>query len=175
MSDEIAELRARIARLEARDACVSTFNQYLHYLDGDFTDEILGVFAEDAQLEVMNYPPSSGQNLDLRGHEEIRPLYAQHSGIIARHHAANVSVNLSPDGQSAELSSYFLTSFNYGVAGGMYEARFEPREGRWLLCWLRISNTWGWAVHQENPPFLADHLGAGTLRGGHPVVYELPE
>ena len=54
-------------------------------------------------------------------------------------------------------------------------ARLEPRRGRWRLCWMRISSTWGWALPQENPPFLAEHLGARTLRGGHPVVYEPPE
>ena len=36
-------------------------------------------------------------------------------------------------------------------------------------------STWGWVVPQETPPFLAEHLGAGTLRGGRPVVYEPPE
>lgn len=175
MPDELAALRARITRLEARDACVSTFNEYLHYLDGEFTDELLGVFAEDAQLEVVNYPPGSHRNLDLRGHQEIRPLYAEHHGIMSRHHSANVAVNVSPDARSAELSAYFLTAIHYGLTGGLYEARLEPRAGRWRLCWMRISSTWGWVVPQENPPFLAEPLGAGTLRGGRPVVYEPPE
>jgi len=175
VSDELVALRARIARLEARDACVSAFNEYLHYLDGEFTDELLDLFAEDAQLEVMNYPPGSGVNLELQGREEIRPLYAEHHGIMSRHHSANVAVNVSPAVDSAELSAYFLTALNYGATGGLYEARLEVRGGRWRLCWMRISSTWGWVVPQENPPFLAEHLGAGTLRGGRPVVYEPPE
>jgi hypothetical protein len=56
MPDEIAAVRERVCLLEAREACVSTLNEYLHYLDGEFTDDLLALFTPDAQLEVMNYP-----------------------------------------------------------------------------------------------------------------------
>jgi G:T/U-mismatch repair DNA glycosylase len=52
------------------------------------------------------------------------------------------------------------------------EVCFEQRDGAWLIARLRISSTWGWVLPQEAPPFLAEHLGAGTLRGGRPVVYQ---
>ena len=172
MSDEIAELRARIARLEARESCRSAFNEYLHYLDGGFTEELLGVFAEDARLEVMNFPPGSGKDLEFHGRVEIRPLYADHEGVMSRHHSANVSVNVNEGATRADLSAYFLTALNYGLTGGVYEATLELRDDEWLLTWMRISSSWGWVVPQKNPPFLADHLGAGTLRGGRPVIYE---
>ena len=174
MSDEITELRARIARFEAREACRSTFNEYLYYLDGGFTEELLGVFAEDARLEVMNYPPGSGENLELHGRDEIRPLYADHEGVMSRHHSANVSVDVNEGATRADLSAYFVTALNYGLTGGLYEATLELRDGEWLLTWMRISSSWGWVIPQENPPFLADHLGAGTLRGGRPVIYQPP-
>jgi hypothetical protein len=174
MPDEITAVRERVCLLEAREACVSTLNEYLHYLDGEFTDDLLALFTPDAQLEVMNYPPGSGMNLDLRGHEQIRPVYREHRGIMSRHHAANVAVNVSRDARSAELSAYFLTAIDYGLTGGLYEARLEPRDGKWRLAWLRISSTWGWVLPQEAPPFLSEHLGAGTLRGGRPVVYDPP-
>jgi hypothetical protein len=174
MSDEIAELRARIARLEARDACRSSFNEYLHYLDGGFTEELLEVFAADARLEVMNFPPGSGKDLEFCGRDEIRPLYADHEGIMSRHHSANVSVVVNEGATRADLSAYFLTALNYGLTGGVYEATLEPRDGKWRLTWMRISSSWGWVVPQENPPFLADHLGAGTLRGGRPVTHAPP-
>jgi hypothetical protein len=174
MSDESAGVRERVRLLEAREACVSTLNEYLHYLDGEFTDDLMTLFTPEAHVEVMNYPPGSSENLDLRGHEQIRPIYAEHHGIMSRHHAANVAVNVSRDAGSAELSAYFLTAIHYGLTGGLYEARLEPRDGKWLFAWLRISSTWGWVVPQETPPFLSEHLGAGTLRGGRPVVYEPP-
>ena len=37
MSDELEALRKRISRIEIRDACISRFNEYLHYLDGELT------------------------------------------------------------------------------------------------------------------------------------------
>ena len=172
MSVELEALRARISRIEIRDACVSRFNEYLHYLDGEFTEDLLALFAPGARVEVMNYPPGSGENLDLQGHEQIRSLFEGHHGIMSRHHAANVSVEVSRNGRSAELSAYFLTALNYGLTGGIYEARFEAMDGSWLITRLRISSTWGWVLPQEAPPFLAEHLGAGTLRGGRPVVQE---
>lgn len=172
MSVELEALRARISRIEIRDACVSRFNEYLHYVDGEFTEDLLTLFAPGVRVEVMNYPPGSGENLDLQGHEQIRSLFEGHHGIMSRHHAANVSVEVSRNGRSAELSAYFLTALNYGLTGGIYEARFEARDGSWLITRLRISSTWGWVLPQEAPPFLAEHLGAGTLRGGRPVVCE---
>jgi hypothetical protein len=130
------------------------------------------LFAPGAHVEVMNYPPGNGENLDLQNHEQIAALYEEHHGTLSRHHAADVSVNVSRDIQSAELGAYFVTALTYGLTGGIYEARFEARDGSWLIARLRISSTWGWVVPQEAPPFLAEHLGAGTLRGGRPVVHE---
>jgi len=171
MSQELEELRARIARLEAKEACISMFNEYLYYLDGEFTEDLLGLFAPDAQLEVMNYPPGSGENLYLHGHEAIRPLYEEHHGILTRHHSANMTVNVQPDCTTAELSAYFITAINYGITGGLYEARLDRVDRKWLFAWLRISSNWGWVLPQGFPPFLSDSLAAGSLRRGRPVMY----
>jgi hypothetical protein len=174
MSDVLEDLLARVERIEAKEACISTFNGYLHYLDGEFVEDLLGLFVPDAHLEIMNYPPGTGENLDCRGREEIRPIYEDHRGIMTRHHSANVTVNVRSDGKTADMSAYFLTSINYAVTGGIYEATLVLEEGKWLFSWLRISSTWGWMVLQEHPPFLAESLGAGTLRKGRPVLYEPP-
>ena len=154
MFDDLEALRTRISRIEIRDACVSRFNEYLHYLDGELTDDLLALFAPGARVEVMNYPPGSGENLVLQDHEQIGALYEGHHGIMSRHHAANVSVNVSRDARSVELSAYFVTALNYGLTGGIYEARFEAREGSWLIARLRISSTWGWVLPQDAPPRL---------------------
>jgi hypothetical protein len=171
MSDELKELRGRIARLEAKEACISTFNEYLHYLDGEFTEDLLDLFAPDAELDVMNYPPGSGDNLSFHGRQGIRPLYKDHHGIMSRHHSANVTVNVHPDCTTAELSAYFVTAINYGLTGGIYEARLKPLDTKWRFTWLRISSNWGWVLPQKYPPFLTDSLGAGALRKGRPVLY----
>lgn len=174
MSDVLEALLARVARIEAKEACVSTFNEYLHYLDGDFVEDLLGLFVPDALVEIMNYPPGTGKNVVCKGREEIRPVYEDHSGIMSRHHSANITVNVRPDGKTADMSAYFLTAVDYAVTGGVYEATLKLVEGKWLFTWLRISSNWGWMVLQEHPPFLSESLGAGTLRKGRPVLYEAP-
>ncbi len=179
MSDVLEDLLARVVRLEAKEACISTFNEYLHYLDGEFVDDLIGLFIEDALLEVMDYPPGTGKNLECKGHEEIRPVYEEHLGVMSRHHSANVTVNVRPGGKAADVSAFFLTAFHVGamggLAGGIYEATLEFVDGKWLFTWLRISSNWGWIVFQDSPPLLDEPLGAGTLREGRPVLYEPPK
>ncbi len=175
MSDVLEELLARVARIEAKEACISTFNEYLYYLDGEFVEDLVGLFVPDARLEITNYPPGTGEDLECRGHEEIRPIYEDHRSIMTRHHSANVTVNVRPDGKTADMSAYFITAIHYGVTGGLYEATLELTDGKWLFTWLRIASTWGWMVPQEYPPFLADSLGAGTVREGRPVLYDAPK
>jgi hypothetical protein len=173
-TDENVELRSRIARLEAREACVSSFNEYLHHLDAVYTDELLAVFAADAHLDVVNFPPGSGRNLAFDGRDAIRKLYEKVPAGISRHHSANVTVAVRPDAQEAELSAYFITSSAYGFGGGLYQGTLAPADGRWCFTRLRIVSTWGWVLPQETPPYLSEHLGLGALRDGRPVVYRPP-
>ena len=172
MSDELAELRDRVKRLEASEACINTFNEYLHYLDGEFVDDVVEVFAEDAELQLMNYPLGSGKNPIYKGREDIRPIYADHRGIKTRHHASNATVNVHPDLQTADLSAYFFTAIVYGLTGGIYECTLKLIEGKWLITYLRITSTWGWRVPHEDPPFLDNVFGEGALRNGRPAPYE---
>jgi len=173
MTEELQNLQARIARIEAKEACLATFHEYLHYLDGEMVDDLVDLFAPDAQVEAMNYPPGTGKDRICRDHEEIRPLYAEHKGILSRHHAANVTINVSLEEMVADLSAYFITAVNYGFSGGIYEATFRPVDGKWRFTWLRIASDWGWIIPQDYPPFLADSLGARALREGRPVPYEM--
>jgi len=171
---EIAELRRRILRLEARESCVSSFNEYLHHLDAAFVDELLALFTARARLDVVNFPPGSGRNLSFEGYEAIRSLYARVPAGFTRHHSANVSVDVRDDGEQAELSAYFLTSREYGIGGGLYQATLVPGPERWLFDQLRIVSTWGWVLPQDAPPYLSELLGEGALREGRPVVYRTP-
>jgi len=175
MSEEIKEILARIARIEAKDACISTFNEYLYYLDGEFAEELLGLFTKDALVEAVQYPPGTGENVILRGHKEIFPLYEEHKGIMSRHHAANVTINVNQDGKTADLSAYLVTAINYGLTGGLYEATLKLTDGKWLFSWLRICSNWGWVIPQEYAPFLEESLSARSFRKGKPVIYELPK
>lgn len=166
--DEITELRARVERIEAVEACRGRFNAYLYSLDAGHLEDLMGLFADDARLELQNFPPGSGGNLRYTGPDEIRGLYSAFVGEGARHHSANVSVVPSQALDRVEMTAYFLTSIEYTLTGGIYELQLQPRSGTWQILRMRITSTWGWGVPHTDPPFLKESFGAGTLREGRP-------
>ncbi len=172
MSNEIEELKARLARLEAKEECANRFNEYLYNVDNELPDEVLKVFSPDAQLELINFPPGSGQNMVLQGHEQIKPIYVSNVGITHRHHTSNVSINVQKDCTNADLSAYLFTVVTKILTGGIYEAKFKQIDGEWFISYLRVSSTWGWAIPSDLAPFLDEAFGAGTMREGRPVIYE---
>ena len=155
MSDEIKELRARLDRLEAKEACLSKFNEYLYYTDGEKYDDLFTVLAPDAVVEIIM--PGSDENLILKGEEQIRPVYENQAGRVHRHHTMNLSLNVSPDSKSAELTAYLFTVLKHILTGGIYEATLKNIDGQWYITKLRINNTWGWAVpdrYRQSDPTL---------------------
>ncbi len=170
MPDELADLRARVQRCEAIEACRGRFNEYLYYLDGGHLEELIALFADDSRLDLMNFPPGTGSDLQFAGLDEIRKLYAAFVGEGARHHSANVSIVLSEAGDRAEMIAYFQTALEYALTGGIYELRLEARSANWVIVRMRISSTWGWRIPHEDPPFLKEGFGAGTLREGRPPL-----
>ncbi|MBW2447915.1 MAG: nuclear transport factor 2 family protein [Deltaproteobacteria bacterium] len=166
--DEIADLRGRVERIEAIEACRGRFNAYLYYLDAGHLEDLLGLFAADARLELQNFPPGSGGNLLYTGPDEIRGLYSAFVGEGARHHSANVSVVASEAADRVEVTAYFLTAIEYTLTGGVYELQLQRRGEPWEISRMRISSTWGWAVPHSDPPFLKEPFAAGTLRNGCP-------
>ncbi len=172
---ELADLRVRVQRCEAIEACRGRFNEYLYYLDGGHLQDLIDLFADEARLELMNFPPGTGNDLHYTGRDEIRELYAAFVGEGARHHSANVSVALSEASDRAEMIAYFHTTLEYGLTGGIYELQLEDRSATWRITRMRISSTWGWAIPHSDPPYLKEPFGAGTLRDGRPPLGRLPE
>ena len=166
---ELQELRARVERCEAIEACRARFNEYLYYLDAGHVDELMSLFADDILLELRNFPPGSGRDVDYTGLAPVRELYDAFAGEGARHHSANVTVALGETGDAAEVTAYFHTVLEYALTGGIYELRLEPRGGAWQIARMRISSTWGWRVPHEDPAFLNEPFAAGTLRDGRPA------
>lgn len=149
MSDELQALKARVARLEAKEAVLSAFNRYLYSLDTGFGDEILDCYTDDAVLDVPNFPGAGGDDLHFEGRAEIAPLYAPYAegqkGIRGGHHSANIAINVAPDLNSAEVSAYFMTNTANGVQGGRYEGVMQPgTDGQWRWQTLAITSAWGW-------------------------------
>jgi hypothetical protein len=175
MTGELAELRARVGRCEAIEICRGRFNEYLYYLDGGHLEDLMSLFADGARLELMNFPPGKGKDLDYTGLDEIQKLYAAFIGEGARHHSANVSVVLNEASDRAEMIAYFQTAVEYALTGGIYEVELEPRLETWKIARMRISSTWGWAVPHSDPPFLKEPFGAGTLRNGRPPLPGRPK
>ena len=174
---EVGELRRAVARLEAKEQAVAVFNRYLYSLDLDRADEVLACFADDAVLNVLNFPPGSHKDLHLHGPEGIRPLYARHAGdevpaVKGGHHSANVAVEVAADAASAELSAYFMTSVGTlgWVQGGMYQVRVARRPEGWRVVEMNIISGWGWGVAEpvaRTEPVAADR----AWREGRPAVY----
>jgi ketosteroid isomerase-like protein len=179
MSDELETLRARVARLEAKEAVLSALNRYLYSLDTGFGDDIIDCYTDDAVLDVPNFPDAGGKDLHFEGRDEIAPLYAPYGSrgtqIGGGHHSANIAVNVAMDLRTAEVSSYFMTGTQNGVQGGRYEGvmRHEP-DGRWRWGTLSITSSWGWkAVSYET---VSESVSVeGSPFGGHHVAYTSAE
>jgi ketosteroid isomerase-like protein len=175
-SDELEALRARVARLEAKEEVLSAFNQYLYGIDTGFKEDILDIFAEDAVLDVPNFPPRN-EDLHFEGRDELAPLYAMYSRrpphIGGGHHTANIAINVRPDLTHADLSSYFMTSGQSGVQGGRYEGVMRKEaDGKWRWETLTITSAWGFrAEHFDtiSEPVSADKY---SPRGGHHAAYQ---
>ena len=102
LAARLAAAEARLARLEAKEAVLSTFNEYLYSLDVGYPAELVNeVFTADAVLEVINFPPGSMKDLRFTGRAEIKPLYDDHTraapAVQGGHHASNIAVNVAPD------------------------------------------------------------------------------
>ena len=165
------QLEARITRLECKECCLSSFHEYLHFLDAGLVDDLLQVFAPDAELHVINFPPGSGKDLHFSGVDEIKQIYSGNPPGMGRHHSGNVTVNVTMDSGNAELSAYFIASGAFGLGGGLYQATMKPGMLRWQFQQLHIVSTWGWVVPTEAEPYLSEQLGTGALREGRPVRF----
>lgn len=149
MSDELQSLKARVARLEAKEAVLSAFNRYLYCMDTGFGDDIVDCYTDDALLDVPNFPGAGGQDLHFEGRAEIESLYAPYGkapkGIRGGHHSANIAINVAHDLRAADVSAYFMTSTPNGVQGGRYEGTMRRcPDGQWRWHTLAITSAWGW-------------------------------
>ena len=165
-------LEDRIARLEATEAVRRTFNRYLYFLDGGKVDDLLAVFAIDATMEAMNYPPGTGGTLRFVGRDHIAELYRPLKAGAFRHNSTNTSIAVADDARSATLTSYFLTAGRDAIQGGVYEGALRPTgddpSGAWEIVTWRVSSQWGWNVGGE-PATYSNPLDAFTLGDGRPA------
>lgn len=173
LAARVANLETEVSRLRAREDITAAFNRYLYALDTGFGDAILDVYAEDAVLDVLNFPPN-GVDMHFEGRDAMRPLYEPYgdrpSLIAGGHTTANVAIAVDDGAATASLTAYFTTTSNRGVQGGRYEGtlRSEP-DGRWRFVTLAIISAWGFHPNDANEvsdPVPVDR----SVFGGHPAT-----
>jgi hypothetical protein len=182
LEQRLAVAEARLARLEAKEAVLATFNEYLYFLDVGYPDELVSaVFTADATLEVLNFPPGTMADLTFVGHDAIKPLYVAHTvtapAIQGGHHASNIAIEVAPDCSSARLSAYFMTSTAaIGILqGGQYQGEAVPDGDRWRFRHYRILSGWGWKVAKDVIRPVTDAMPAERARdGARPATWAPP-
>ena len=180
LATRLAAAEARLARLEAKEATLAAFNNYLYLMDVGYIGELVHrVFTADCVLEVVNFPPGTMKDLIFHGHAELEPFYAAQEGkgpgprIRGGHHTSNVSVAVADDASSAELSAYFMTSSEAGgyVQGGQYQGEAVPDGEVWRFRRYKILSGWGWGVDRSMVTSRTDVLTAEKAwRGGRPAA-----
>lgn len=146
----VEALEAVVARLEAHEAVIAAFNRYLYSLDTGYADDVLDSYADDAVVDVLNFPPD-GIDMHFEGREAMRPLYEPYGErpptIAGGHNGTNIAVAVSDDASTAELTAYFTTTRPAGIQGGRYEGTLRlEADGRWRFATLAIISAWGWTT-----------------------------
>ena len=172
LENRVEALEAEVRSLRAREGIIHTFNQYLYGADTGYEEDILDTFAEDAVLDVLNFPPD-GKDMHFEGREAIAPLYERYrskrSIIAGGHTTSNISIVVDETASTAMLSAYFTTTRSVGVQGGRYEGHLLLEDdGRWRFKELSIISAWGWKAEVEK---ISDPVNADRSRfGGRPAA-----
>ena len=167
----IEALERELLRLQARESVLVAFNQYLYGIDTGFIDDILDAFAEEAILDVLNFPPD-GVDMHFNGREEMAPLYERYrsseSMISGGHTTSNIAIVVDTDATTASLSAYFTTTRPSGVQGGRYEGFLQlENDSKWRFTKLAIISAWGWKAETNK---ISDPVNAErSFFGGRPA------
>ena len=144
----IEEMEARLKELEAYEAIRNTIADYLFFMDQPGTGEdIIGLFTEDAVLEISGYGEAIEGTLD--GRDAIAGLYRRIKPPdgppgAGKHITTNLRITL--DGENEAVATQYLAiggdPTDKGPGGGIYQERLrlEP-DGRWRFTKKRIITT----------------------------------
>lgn len=171
MASGLAALEERLNLLEDADAVERLHVIYGYYLARNQWDDLAGIFTEDGSIEialrgVYRGRASVRRNLNLYGVQGELP------GQLHNHMQYQPVIHVAEDGQSALMRSRALSMMGAyeGVGrwmGGVYENRFEKRDGVWQLAMDQVFNTYfatydvGWkdlqwrpapGITESNPP-----------------------
>lgn len=161
ISSAMRTLDQRVGLLQDADAVERLHTIYGYYLAHNQWDELAGIFTEDGTIEIALRGVYKGRvsvrrNLDLYGvQNELR-------GTLHNHMQYQPVIHVAADGQSALMRSRAWSLMgNYGgvgrFMGGIYENRFEKRNGVWQLHKDQQINTYfavydvGWKELEWRP------------------------
>lgn len=145
MSTDLAELTARLQRLEDLEDIRSTWLDYCMRLDSGDLERLGDVFTEDAALEMEGL--AAGLDGTYAGRRAIiedfyrRTESGAAEGAAPRFMTGHLSTNMQIelDGDEATTLAYFFEIVaNNLVLVGTYQHRLRREPDRWRFAFLRI-------------------------------------
>jgi len=129
---DLAELEARIRRLEDIEAIKRLKHRYFNSLDSLLWDELVDCFAEDG---VIDYEPDIRMEGKKDIVEHIKEKLHEHIGV---HQGHNPEIQITSDTTATgkwELFVYaYLEEFKSGVRlGGYYHDEYVKEKGEWKI------------------------------------------
>ncbi|HJN93303.1 MAG TPA: nuclear transport factor 2 family protein [Dehalococcoidia bacterium] len=144
MPTELAELAARVQRLEDLEAIRSTWLDYCNRLDSGDLARLGDVFTEDTSLEMEGLVPSLDGSYE--GRRAIiddfyvrteRPPEGAAPRFATGHLSTNMQIELDGD-EATTLAYFFEIVADNLVLVGTYQHRLRRESDRWRFAFLRI-------------------------------------
>jgi hypothetical protein len=137
---DVAELAARVARIEDERAILDNLYQYGHSIDYGLEDQWVDCFLPDGRFEVRRRLEPS-QHTVCEGAAELKSFVSNHTRPPTRYHKhIVVDSRISLDGDRATVVSYFIRvdadmnggGHSYIYAMGRYhDSLARCSDGRW--------------------------------------------
>lgn len=142
---QLADLIARVRRLEDQEAVRATWLDYCHHLDAEDWPALAPVFTEDARLEAAGI--SAVVDGSYAGRTQIiGDFYARTAtptdgtpfGAMTGHLSTNMQISLEGD-EATTLAYFFEIVDDNLVLIGTYQHRMRRDPDRWRIAFLRIT------------------------------------
>ncbi|MEZ5232481.1 MAG: nuclear transport factor 2 family protein [Acidimicrobiales bacterium] len=142
---DIADLLARVRRLEDHEAVRATWLDYCNRLDAEDWAALGEVFTEDARLEAAGISPAvdGGHTWKVRHHRRVlrqdrHPDRRHPFGAMTGHLSTNMQISLAGD-EATTLAYFFEIVDDNLVLVGTYQHRMRRQHDRWRIAFLRIT------------------------------------
>ena len=197
---QVEQLTLKVGLLEDAQAVRSLHFKYGYYLDSCLYEEVVELFADDAELRFLNGV--------YRGKAGVRRLYCDWLrkvwtdgreglpfGLLYDHLLVQDIVEVAPDGLTAKgrFRTFMQGGFHESAKrperapaqvweGGIYENQFVKQDGVWKIALFDYNMLWqaeyeaGWARSQTHlkpltKTFPEDPIGPDELRPVAPVTW----